>query len=84
MPINRRNVGSDLIRKTMMVSEEAVAGAGKAAMALKVSQGSLVDTAIKYFIGLPQDEIVALMLKYDRLTPDEAGHILKLLGDKTK
>jgi len=84
MPINRRNVGSNLIRKTLLVSDEAVERASKMAKTLQVSQGSLIDSAIKHFTNLPEDEVIGLMLKYEQLTSEEAKYILKLAGEKGK
>ncbi|MDP8991882.1 MAG: hypothetical protein M3N31_02325 [Actinomycetota bacterium] len=45
--VNRRNL-DPLVRKTVLVSEEALERVSEIGAALRVSQGSLIDTALRH------------------------------------
>lgn len=72
--INRRNI-SNLNRHSLLVSDEAVHAIGQVAKDLSVSQGSLIDTALRYFSKLPQADILKLLGQYDHLTEAELNYI---------
>src|SRR4051812_32127523 len=73
--INRRNFGGILKRKSLFVAEPTVEALNKVAAQLKISQGSLTDTAIAYLAALPLPEILLLVYKQGHLTDREFNHI---------
>ncbi len=68
--LNRRNL-HPLARKTLSVSPEAVAAIDAIAKALWVSQGSLVDTALRHLAQHEPDQIVELLRVHGHLTDAE-------------
>jgi hypothetical protein len=77
--INRRNISS-LVRKTLLVSEEALGRINEIGAELRVSQGSLVDTALRQLAGMSLDDIAELLRGYGHLTAEEYALVI----DKTK
>ncbi len=73
--INRRNI-STLVRKTLLVSEEAVKEINDIGAAMHVSQGSLVDTALRYLAALPPAEIAQVLRSHGHLTDDEYDYVM--------
>ncbi len=68
--INRRNV-SKLVPKSVSVSEEALAHINEIGAELRVSQGSLVDSALRHLAGMPLGDIADLLRSYGHLTAEE-------------
>lgn len=68
--INRRNV-SPLVRKTVVVSEEAIERINEIGAELRVSQGSLVDSALRQLAGMALSDITELLRSYGHLTAEE-------------
>lgn len=68
--VNRRNV-SDLRRRTVSVSDDAHDQIAALAAKLHVSQGSLIDTAMRELARQPAEVIVDRMVGYGHLTDDE-------------
>lgn len=68
--INRRNISS-LVRKTVLVSEEALERINEIGAALRVSQGSLVDSALRQLAAMEPSDIAELLLIYGHLTVEE-------------
>ena len=75
--VNRRNV-DPLVRKSVLLSEEALGRVSEIASALRVSQGSLVDTALRHLAGLSQEEVVELLRKHGHLSDAEYDHVQRL------
>jgi hypothetical protein len=73
--INRRNI-SPLVRKTLLVSEEAVERINDIGSAMHVSQGSLVDTALRHLAALSPAEIAKLLRSHGHLTDEEYDYVL--------
>lgn len=81
--VNRRNV-TDLKRRTVSISDDAHDAIRTLAAKLHVSQGSLMDAALREFAHLQADDIVAHLARYGHLTPDEAGVVYDQVDkDKT-
>ena len=73
--INRRNI-STLVRKTLLVSEEAFEQINDIGAAMHVSQGSLVDTALRHLAALPREEIAQLVRSHGHLTDEEYDYVM--------
>ena len=80
--INRRNV-HPLRLRSIAVSDEAMAAVRELAARLEVSQGSLVDTAMRALVGLPPDRVVELMRQHKHLGEDEYAYVRRLLDPET-
>ena len=72
--INRRNL-DPLVRKSVLLSEEALEEVSKIASTLRVSQGSLIDTALRHLAGSSNEEIVELLRRHGHLTDAEYEHV---------
>ncbi len=68
--VNRRNV-SDLRRRTVSVSDQAHDQIKALATKLHVSQGSLIDTAMRELARQPAEVIIDRMVGYGHLTAAE-------------
>lgn len=73
--INRRNI-SPLVRKTLLVSDEAVGRINDIGAELHVSQGSLVDTALRHLVARPPAEIAELLRAHGHLTDEEFDYVM--------
>lgn len=80
--INRRNLDSTLVRKTVMVSDDAVKAASATAKRLSVSQGSVIDTALRLFAGLDDATVIEALRTAGHLTDQEHAAVLKRLNHK--
>ena len=74
---NRRDFESPLVRKTVLVSEEGLEGAAKVAERLSVSQGSVIDTALRHLAALNDLEVADLLRAHGHLRPDEYDFVRK-------
>jgi uncharacterized protein (UPF0371 family) len=68
--VNRRNA-KPLTRRSISASAEAFESVAQIAADLQVSDGSLIDTALREFIGRPHAEILDALAKHGHLTTDE-------------
>ena len=75
--VNRRNL-DPLVRKSVLVSNEALERVSEIASTLRVSQGSLVDTALRHLAGLGDEEIVELLRKHGHLSDAEYEYVQPL------
>jgi hypothetical protein len=73
--INRRNISS-LVRKTLLVSEEALERVNDIGARLQVSQGSLVDSALRQLAEMPPEDITELLRSYGHLTAEEYAVVI--------
>jgi hypothetical protein len=73
--INRRNISS-LVRKTLLVSEEALERVSDIGARLQVSQGSLVDSALRQLAEMPPEDIAELLRSYGHLTAEEYAVVI--------
>jgi len=72
--INRRNI-SPLVRKTLLVSDEALERINAIGAGMHVTQGSLVDTALRHLAALSPAEIAKLLRAHGHLTDDEYDYV---------
>ncbi len=72
--INRRNI-STLVRKTLLVSDEALERINEIGTDLHVTQGSLVDTALRHLAALSPHEIAKLLRAHGHLTDEEYDYV---------
>jgi hypothetical protein len=73
--INRRSTLDPLVRKTVVVSEAALDRINEIGARMEVSQGSLVDTALRLLATKPVDEIAELLRLYGHLSDDEYAYV---------
>ena len=73
--INRRNI-SPLVRKTLLVSEEAVERINGIGAELHVSQGSLVDTALRHLAAMSSADVAELVRANGHLTDEEYDYVM--------
>ncbi len=73
--INRRNI-STLVRKTLLVSDEALERINAIGADMHVTQGSLVDTALRHLAALPPAEIAKLLRSDGHLTDEEYDYVM--------
>ncbi len=73
--INRRNI-SPLVRKTLLVSDEALERINAIGADMHVTQGSLVDTALRHLAALSPAEIAKLLRAHGHLTDDEYDYVM--------
>ena len=78
--INRRNIDSRLVRKTVLVSPEGLNAAAAVAKRLHVSQGSIIDTALRVFGRLELDEVIEQLRSAGHLTDIETDAVMKEAG----
>ena len=74
--INRRSTLDPLVRKTVVVSEAALERINEIGAQMEVSQGSLVDTALRLLATLPRDEVARLLREYGHLSDEEYAHVM--------
>jgi len=74
--VNRREVDSILIKKNLFVSETAVEEINVLSAALQVTQGSITDSALRYFGTLDQAQVIELLRDYGHLTDGEYKYVL--------
>lgn len=72
--INSRNI-STLVRKTVLVSEEAFRRINEIGAEMHVTQGSLIDTALRRLAALPPGEIAKLLRADGHLTDQEYDYV---------
>ncbi len=77
--INRRNLPGTSRRRTLWVSDEAMAALAAMAKQLEVSQGSLLEVAIGELTALPPAEVVTSLRRHKQLTDDETKYVLTRL-----
>ena len=73
--INRRNI-SPLVRKTLLVSDEALARINDIGADMHVTQGSLADTALRHLSALSPAEIAKLLRAHGHLTDEEYDYVM--------
>jgi hypothetical protein len=73
--INRRNVASKLSRHTIHVSADALKAVTELAAQLSVSQGSVIDTALRELAAREPAEVIELLRRHDHLTKDEYDYV---------
>ena len=78
--INRRNVDSPLVRKTVLVSPEGLDAAAALAKRLHVSQGSVIDTALLAFARLKLGDVINQLRDAGHLIGIEYGAVMKVAG----
>ena len=78
--INRRNIDSRLVRKTVLVSPEGLNAAAAVAKRLHVSQGSVIDTALLAFGRLELGEVINQLRGAGHLTDVETDAVMKVAG----
>lgn len=69
--VNRRNVDSPFVRRTMQATGGALDAVSAIAGALSVSKASIVDTALRHLAGMDHGAIVDLLRQHGHLTDDE-------------
>ncbi len=74
--INRRSTLDPLVRKTVVVSEAALERINEIGAQMEVSQGSLVDTALRLLATLPRDEVARLLREYGHLSDEEYAYVM--------
>ena len=79
--INRRNI-SPLVRKTLLVSDEALERINAIGADMHVTQGSLVDTALRHLTALSPAEIAKLLRAHGHLTDEEYDYVMGLRPEK--
>ena len=72
--VNRRNL-SDLKRRTVSISDDAHNSVKDLAAKLHVSQGSLMDAALRELARMPDDMVVQLLIDHGHLTAAEADAV---------
>ena len=80
--VNRRNLNSPLVRKTLWVSLGALEAVDELAACLHVSQGSLVDTALAHIAGMKATEVVEMLRAHGHLTDTEYAHVKEIVEGK--
>lgn len=78
--VNRRNVESPFVRRTVLATQAALDGLGDLASLLSVSKASLVDTALRHLAGLDGLAIVELLYAHGHLTEDEYAFVVRQVG----
>lgn len=78
--VNRRNVDSPFVRRTMQATGGALDAVGAIALALSVSKASIVDTALRHLAAMDHGAIVDLLRHHGHLTDDEYAFVAGLLG----
>ena len=76
--VNRRNVDSPFVRRTMQASAGALDAVAAIALALSVSKASLVDTALRHLAAMDHVAIVELLRHHGHLTDDEYAFVAGL------
>lgn len=79
--INRKNV-NPLVTRSIAVSDEAMDGVRAVAALLEVSQGSVVDTAVRALVKLPPERVVELMRQQKHLSDDEYAYVRQRLAER--
>lgn len=72
------------LRKVVFLTADANLGLEKKAKALKISQGSLADIAIRTLLDKPNKEIVELLYKNGHLTDEAHQYLLNYIKEITK
>lgn len=75
--VNRRNVDSPFVRRTLLATQMALDGVGDLASVLSVSKASLVDTALRHLAAMDGDAIVELLYAHGHLTEDEYAYVVR-------
>lgn len=81
--INRRNV-RPLVQWTTSATKDAVGQLRDRAALLNVSQGSLVDTAVRELLRHSPEKIADIMRTYKHLSEDEHDAVLHALRERSK
>jgi len=77
--VNRRNVPGTARRRTVWLSDEGMATLAGLGKQLEVTQGSLLEVAIRELAALPQRQAVGLLHSHKQLTDDETKYVLDRL-----
>lgn len=77
--VNRRNVDSPFVRRTMQATGGALDAITVMARTLSVSKASLVDTALRHLAGMDNGAIVDLLRHHGHLTDDEYAFVVGLV-----
>jgi len=81
--INRRNV-HPLEQRSLSVTDEAVQEIKAMARRLEVSQGSLVDVALRELSARSDRQVAELLWRHKHLTDDEYEYVRAHLGGRRK
>lgn len=82
--INRRSSLDPLVRKTVVVSDAALERINQIGAEMQVSQGSLVDTALRHLATMDNDGIAKLLRLHGHLTDNEYAYVTGHKAPKTK
>lgn len=82
--VNRRNLESPLRQRSLEISDEARAQLRGTAAKLSVSQGSLVDTAVRELMALPLETIAGLLYDHGHLDGTAFAYVTRLARGKDK
>lgn len=77
--VNRRNVDSPFVRRTMQATGGALDAVATIAGALSVSKASIVDTALRHLAAMDHGAIVELLRHHGHLTDDEFAFVSGLV-----
>jgi hypothetical protein len=78
--VNRRNI-SDFTRRSVSVTDEAMAAVTALAEALHVSQGSVADVAFRHLSTLTAAEVTDLLHLHGHLTDKEYTVVVAIIND---
>ena len=82
--INRRNI-NPLVPKTLHVSKDTLSLIREIGAQMHVTQGSLVDTALRQLATLAPADIAELLRSHGHLTDDEYDYVMGLTaGEEPK
>jgi Mn-dependent DtxR family transcriptional regulator len=77
--VNRRNVPGSARWRTIWLSEEGMATLADLAKQLEVTQGSVLEVAIRELAAQSPPQVVALLHQHKQLTDDETKYVLDRL-----
>lgn len=75
--VNRRNVDSPFVRRTLLATQAALDGVGDLATLLSVSKASLVDTALRHLTGMDGAAVIKLLQAHGHLSEDEYAFVVR-------
>lgn len=80
--INRRNA-VPLVRRSLSLTPEALVAATQLAAQLGVSQGSIIDTALREFTARSPSAVIEALSRHGHLTPTERAVVEEHTKQKT-
>lgn len=78
--VNRRNVDSPFVRRTLLATQIALDGVRELASLLSVSKASLVDTALRHLTAMDGVAVVELLYAHGHLSEDEYAFVVRQAG----